>query len=419
MPLQDVVAVVLGGGRGTHLYPLTKYRAKPAVPIGGKYRLIDISLSNCINSGIMRIFVVTQFLSASLNRHVHRTYNFDVFSSGFVEILATEQTLSDSSWYQGTADAVRRQMDRILSREPSDVLILGGDHLYRMDYDELIRFHRENKADVTVGVVPISTEDAPHHTVLKADRTGHVEASRAESQESEGLAKLKSRPGDRRPYLASMGLYLFRTDVLASLLDESKGESLRQHILPAAIQTAHVSAYRFEGYWEDVGTLSAFYEANLALTRPDPPFDFYDPQRPIYSRSRFLPSSRIDDCRLERVVMAEGCRVYEADLQECVIGLRSIVRPGARLRQAVLMGADFYETAEDRAENCRLGRPHVGIGEGTSIERAVIDKNARIGKGVVIRSHKGQADRNEELYFIRDGIVVIPDNTTIPDGTMV
>jgi len=419
MPLQDVLAVVLGGGRGTHLYPLTKYRAKPAVPIGGKYRLIDISLSNCINSGITRIFVVTQFLSASLNRHVHRTYNLDVFSSGFVEILATEQTLGDSSWYQGTADAVRRQMDRILSREPADVLILGGDHLYRMDYGELVRFHRENQADVTVAVVPISAEDAPRHTVLKADHKGHVEASRAESRENEGLAKLESRPDDGRPYLASMGVYLFRTDVLASLLEESEGESLRQHILPAAIQTGHVSAYLFEGYWEDVGTLSAFYEANLALTRPEPPFDFYDPQRPIYSRSRHLPSSRIDDCRLEWVVMADGCRVYEADLQECVIGLRSIVRPGTRLCQVVLMGADFYETAEDRAENHRLGRPHVGIGEGTSIERAVIDKNARIGKGVVIRSHEGQEDCDEELYSIRDGIVVIPDNATIPDGTVV
>jgi glucose-1-phosphate adenylyltransferase len=419
MPLQDVVAVVLGGGRGTRLYPLTKFRAKPAVPIGGKYRLIDISMSNCINSGITRIFVVTQFLSASLNRHVHRTYNFDVFSSGFVEILATEQTLSDSSWYQGTADAVRRQMDRILSRGPADVLIVAGDHLYRMDYDELVRFHRQNQADLTVAVVPVSAEDAPRHTVLKANQNGRVGASRAEFQDNEGLARLKSRPGDKRPYLASMGLYLFRTDVLASLLKESEGEGLRLHILPAAIQTARVFAYLFEGYWEDVGTLSAFYEANLALTRPDPPFDFYDPQRPIYSRSRFLPSSRIDDCRLERVVMADGCRVYEADIQESVIGLRSVVRPGTRLRQVVLMGADFYETGEEKAENRRLGRPDVGIGKGTSIERAVIDKNARIGKGVVICAHEGQEDRDEELYSIRDGIVVIPDNTTIPDGTVI
>jgi glucose-1-phosphate adenylyltransferase len=419
MPLQDVVAVVLGGGRGAGLYPLTKFRAKPAVPIGGKYRLIDISMSNCINSGITRIFVVTQFLSASLNRHVHRTYNFDVFSGGFVEILATEQTLSDSSWFQGTADAVRRQMDRIRSREPVDVLIPAGDHLYRMDYDELVRFHRENQADVTVAVVPVSAEDASRHTVLKANPRGRVDASRAESQDNDGLAEFKSCPGDWRPYLASMGLYLFRTDVLASLLEESGGESLSVHILPAAIQSARVFAYLFEGYWEQVGTLSAFYEANLALTRPNPPFDFYDPQRPIYSRSRFLPPSRLDDCRLERVVAADGCRLYEADIQECVIGLRSVVRPGARLRRVVLMGADFYETQDDKAENRRLGRPHVGIGKGASIERAVIDKNARIGKGVKIRSHEGQADRDEELYSLRDGIVVVPDNALIPDGTVI
>jgi glucose-1-phosphate adenylyltransferase len=216
-----------------------------------------------------------------------------------------------------------------------------------------------------------------------------------------------------------MGIYLFRTDLLDSLLKECEGESMSLHVLPAAIQTARVFAYPFEGYWEQVGTLSAFYEANLALTRPDPPFDFYDPLRPIYSRSRFLPSSRIDDCRLGRVVMADGCQIYEADIQECVIGLRSVVRPGARLRQVVLMGADFYETEAERAENRRLGRPHVGIGKGTSIERAVIDKNARIGKGVVIRSHEGQEDRDEDLYSIRDGIVVIPDNTLIPDGTVV
>jgi glucose-1-phosphate adenylyltransferase len=376
-------------------------------------------MSNCINSGITRIFVLTQFLSASLNRHVHRTYNFDVFSGGFVEILATEQTLSNSRWNQGTADAVRRQRDRILSRAPADVLTLAGDHLYRMDYDELVRFHRENQADVTVAVVPVSAEDAPRYNVLVANPRGHVSASRTESLEFEGLAKFKSRPEDRRPYLASMGLYLFRTEALARLLKESKGESLSQHILPAAIQTARVFAYPFEGYWEQVGTLSAFYEANLALTRPNPPFDFYDPQRPIYSRSRFLPSSRIDACRLERVVMADGCRIYEADIQECVIGLRSTVQPGARLRQVVLMGADFYETQEDMAENRRLGRPNVGIGKGASIERAVIDKNARIGKRVVIRSQEGKEDCDEDLYSIRDGIVVIPDNTVIPDGTLV
>jgi glucose-1-phosphate adenylyltransferase len=363
--------------------------------------------------------VVTQFLSASLHRHVHRTYNFDVFSGGFAEILATEQTLKDSDWYQGTAEAVRRQMERILSRGPADVLIPAGDHLYRMDYGELVRFHRENQADVTVAVVPVSGEDAPRYTLLKADQGGRVSATRPESHGGERLSAFKSCPGEKRPYLASMGLYLFRTDVLAGLLRKTEDVSLSAHTLPAAIQSKRVFAYLFDGYWEDVSTLSAFYEANLALTRPNPRFDFYDPQRPIYSRSRFLPSSRIDDCRLERVVMADGCCLCKADLQECVIGLRSMVGSGVRLCQVVLMGADFYETEEDRSENHRQGRPDVGIGEGSCIERAVIDKNARIGKGVVIRSHEGQEDRDEELYSVRDGIVVIPDNTLIPHGTVV
>lgn len=419
MPLQNTLAVVLGGGRGTRLYPLTKVRAKPAVPIGGNYRLIDISLSNCIHSGLTRIFVVTQFLSASLHRHIQRTYRFDLFSDGFVEILATAQTPSDSSWYQGTADAVRRHMDRILSRDPADVLIAAGDHLYRMDYGQLVRFHHENQADVTVASVAVSAEDAPRCCILKANPQGRVVASRAESPSRAGLEDLAGRPGEERPYLASMGLYLFRTDVLARLLEGSEGNSLSRHVLPAAIQAARVYAYRFEGYAADIGTLSAFYEANLALTCPDPPFDFYDPERPIYSRSRFLPPSRIDGCRLERVVVADGCRLRQAEIVECVIGLRSVVRPGARLCQVVLMGADAYESEADRAENRRLGRPDVGIGEGASIERAVIDKNARIGKGAVIRSHRGEADRDEELYSVRDGIVVIPDNTAIPDGTVV
>jgi glucose-1-phosphate adenylyltransferase len=419
MPFQDVLAVVLGGGRGARLYPLTKFRAKPAVPIGGQYRLIDISLSNCIHSRITHIFIVTQFLSASLHRHVNRTYRFDVFSGGFVEILATEQTPSDTSWYQGTADAVRRQMGRILSREPANVLIPAGDHLYRMDYGELVRFHRESQADATVAVRPVSAEDAPRYSILQANERGRVVAFRPESEDKEVPENLRSHPGGERPYLASMGLYVFRTGVLARLLEECGGDDLGLHVLPAAIESARVYAYPFEGYWENIGSMSAFYEANLALTRPNPPFDFYDPERPIYSRSRFQPPSRIDGCRLEQVVVADGCRLYEADIEQCVIGMRSVVRPGARLRRVVTMGADLYETEDDRMENRRLGRPHVGIGKGASIERAIIDKNARIGKGVVIRSHEGEEDRDEELYSIRDGIVVIPDGATIPDGTLV
>jgi glucose-1-phosphate adenylyltransferase len=419
MPLQDVQAVVLGGGRGNRLYPLTKMRSKPAVPIGGKHRLIDISLSNCINSGITRVFILTQFLPASLHRHIHRTYQFDVFSGGSVEILAAEQTHTSTGWYQGTADAVRRQLTRILSREPKDVLILSGDHLYRMDYTQLVRVHREAGADVTIATLPVSADDAPRFGILQTDMQDRIIAFREKPQEEEVLARLQSRPGDERPYMGSMGIYVFKIDVLTDLLGRINDDDFGQHIIPAAIESMHVHAFPFEGYWADIGTIAAFYEANLALTRPSPPFDFYDPEYPIYTRSRFLPSSRIDGCRVKQTVVAEGCRLYDADVEECVIGLCSIVRPGARLCHVVMMGADFYETVAQRAENRLLERPSVGIGHDTHIERAIIDKNARVGREVTIRSHEGEPDRDEEQYSIRDGIVVIPKNAVIPDGTAI
>ncbi|HEC34187.1 MAG TPA: glucose-1-phosphate adenylyltransferase [Chloroflexi bacterium] len=414
--MQDVLAVVLGGGRGTRLYPLTKLRAKPAVPLAGKYRLIDIPISNCINSGITRIFVLTQFLSASLHRHVYQTYKFGVFSRGFVELLPAEQTLTSVDWYQGTADAVRRQMHRFLSRAPEDVLILAGDHLYRMDYREFVALHRERRADVTIAVFPVSAEDTARYGILKTNGEGRIVTFREKPKGPEALEGLESRYEEERPYLASMGIYVFRTDILARLLEETPGDDFGGDIIPAAIESTRVYAFPFEGYWEDIGTIAAFYEANLALTRPSPPFDFYDPSHPIYTRPRFLPASRIDGCRLEQVVVADGCRLYDADLEECVIGLRSVVRPGARLFQVVMMGADYYEDESQRVENRRLGRPHVGIGAGSHIERAIIDKNARIGQEVVIRSHEGEPDREEGNYAIRDGIVVIPKNAVLSDG---
>lgn len=419
MQLQDVLAVVLGGGRGARLYPLTKLRAKPAVPIAGKYRLIDIPISNCINSGITHIFVLTQFLSASLHRHVFGTYKFDVFSGGFVEILPAEQTLTRADWYQGTADAVRQQMHRFLSREPEDMLILSGDHLYRMDYSQFIHFHRESRADVTVAVLPVSATDALRYGILQTNDEGRIVAFREKPQGAEALEGLESRHGDGRPYLASMGIYVFRMDVLVRLLEENSGDDFGRHIVPAAIESVRVYAFPFDSYWEDIGTITAFYEANLALTRPNPPFNFYDPHHPIYTRPRFLPPSRIDGCRMEQVVVAEGCWLYNSDIEECIIGLRSVVRPGAQLRQVVMMGADYYEDDAEKAENRRLGRPHVGIGQGVHIERAIIDKNARIGQGVIIRSHEGEPDQEEEHYVIRDGIVVIPKNATIPNETTI
>ncbi|MBN1640404.1 MAG: glucose-1-phosphate adenylyltransferase [Anaerolineae bacterium] len=419
MPLSTVQAIVLGGGRGTRLYPLTALRTKPAVPIGGQYRLIDITMSNCINSGITRIFILTQFLPASLHRHVHRTYQFDVFSGGSVEILSAEQTPGGGGWYKGTADAVRRQMDRILSRSPRDVLIVAGDHVYRMDYGPFIERHRRAGADLTIAVIPVAAADASRYGILKTDAQDRIVAFEEKPQDPEALRRMESHPGSECPFLASMGVYVFHIDSLVRLLGGDSGDDFGRDIIPAAIQTMHVQAYPFTGYWEDIGTIAAFYEANLAMTRPHPPFDFYDPEHPIYSRSRFLPSSRIDGCQIDRSVVADGCRLYEVALRECVIGLRSVIRPGARLEHVVMMGADYYETAEDEAVNHERGWPHVGIGKRTHIERTIIDKNARIGKDVLIRSHEGEQDRDGEEYVIRDGIVVIPKNAVIPDGTVI
>jgi glucose-1-phosphate adenylyltransferase len=419
MARQDVLAIVLSGGRGTRLDPLTRSETKPAVLVGGKYRLIDFSISNCINSDITCIFVLTQFLSASLHDHIQRTYQFDIFSSGFVQILAAEQTQTSTHWYLGTADAVRRQIGHLLSRDAEDVLIVSGDHLYRMDYSELIRFHRERRADVSLAALPVSAVDAHRFGILQAVDEGRIAAFQEKPQEAEALERLVSRHGDARPYLASMGVYVFRMEALNRLLKECDGDDFGQHIIPAAIDTARVYAFPFEGYWEDIGTVLAFYEANLALTRPNPPVDLYDPDHPLYARSHNMPPSQIEGCRLQGVVLADGCRLYGADIEECVIGLRSVVRPGARLRRVVMMGADCYETEDQKAENRRLGRPDVGIGEDTHIERAIIDENARIGQGVAIRSHEGEEDQDGEQYVIRDGIVVIPKRAVLPEGTAI
>jgi glucose-1-phosphate adenylyltransferase len=360
---------------------------------------------------------LTQFLSASLHRHVAQTYKFDMFTPGYVEVLAAEQTRSSDAWYQGTADAVRKQLRHITSRPAEDIVILSGDHLYRMDYAKFVDLHREARADATIAVIPVGAEDAPRYGILRSNEEGRITTFR-EKPPADQLEGLESR-SDEKPYLASMGIYVFRMDVLIQLLEGVEGDDFGRHIIPAAIDSTRVYAYPFEGYWEDIGTIGSFYEANLALTRPDPPFDFYAPHRPIYTRPRFLPASRIDGCQVERTAVAEGSRLYDASIEECIIGLRSVVRPGARLRQVVMMGADFYEDEEQKAECRRLGCPTVGIGADATIERAIIDKNARIGEGVVIRSQEGEPDRDEESYVVRDGIVVVPKNGVIHDGTVI
>ncbi len=419
MAIRDVMALILGGGRGTRLYPLTKLRAKPAVPIGGKYRLIDIPISNCLNSGIHKIYALTQFLSASLHRHIYQTYKFDVFSGGFVYVLAAEETPSGMDWYQGTADAVRKQLSRFAHARVKDLLILSGDHLYRMDYAKFVELHREKRADVTIAVQPVAGADASRFGILKTDDEGRI-ISFHEKPRPDELDGLESIPDSDKPYMASMGVYLFRADMLRQVLVESDAEDFGKQIIPAAIESLRVYAFPFDGYWEDIGTIRALYEANLALTLPDPPFDFYDSNNPIYSRPRFLPCSRADGCHLERTVLAEGCLIEQSDIRESVIGLRSVIGPDARVTRTVVMGADFYETPGRKAENRRRDRPDVGIGRGSIIEGAIIDKNARIGEGVTIRPHApGEDMMKAENYVIQDGIVVVPKNAVIPDGTII
>lgn len=419
MPTRNVLAVILGGGQGSRLYPLTKLRAKPAVPLGGRYRLLDVPISNCLNSDIQQIYVLTQFLSASLHRHIYQTYKFDLFSGGFVYILAAEETPSGMDWYQGTADAVRKQLSRFIRPPIEDILILSGDHLYRMDYMDFVELHREKRADVTIAVQPVGRADAPRFGILKTDEDERITAFH-EKPQADQLDGLESVSGSDKPYLASMGIYVFRADVLREVLELSDAEDFGRQIIPAAIESHRVYAFPFEGYWEDIGTIRAFFEANLALTLPDPPFDFYDPDHPIYTRPRFLPPSRADGCDLERTVLAEGCLLRDSDIRESVIGLRSIIGPDARVTRTVMMGADFYETPERMAENRRLGRPNVGVGRGCTIERVIIDKNARIGEGVTIRPPTvGEEMVETENYVIRDGIVVIPKNAIIPDGTII
>jgi glucose-1-phosphate adenylyltransferase len=417
--IHDVMGVILGGGRGSRLYPLTKLRAKPAVPLGGKYRLIDIPISNSLNSGVRKMYVLTQFLSASLHHHIYQTYKFDVFSGGFVDVLAAEETPSGMDWYQGTADAVRKQLSRLGLGRVKDALILSGDHLYRMDYAQFVELHRRARADVTIAVQPVPQEQASRYGVVKVDEEGRVVSFREKPEPEEAEDALFVEDG-KPTCLVSMGVYLFRADVLRSVLEGSDAEDFGRGIIPIAIQDLRVQGFVFRGYWKDIGTMRAFYEANLALTLPEPPFEFWDPQSPIYSRPRFLPPSWGDGCQLDRAVIAEGCELGQAHIQESVVGLRSFIRSGSRVARTVVMGADYYESAEQRAENRRQGIPDVGIGEGCSIEGAIIDKNARIGDGVTIRPH----DPDEEMvdagdYVIREGIVVIPKNAVVAEGTTI
>ncbi len=415
--LDDILAVILGGGRGSRLYPLTQQRSKPAVPIAGKYRLIDIPISNCINSGIFRIAVLTQFNSVSLHRHITGTYSFDIFHSGFVQIWAAEQTMQYTDWYQGTADAVRKQMLEIRSTRAPYVLILAGDHLYHMDYAAMARLHWEKNADITVAVQPVSVSDSSRFGILKRDPDMRLTDFAEKPTNPDILAGLVSRDDPQRPYLGSMGIYLFKTEVLFDLLENGSFDDFGSDVIPNAITTHSVYGYDFEGYWEDIGTIRSFYETNLALTRPDSPFDFYETNRPIYSHPRQLPGSIVEDSHLQHVLLAEGCCVQSSEIRDSIIGLRSQIQNGVKISESIIMGADYYD--RPMSEINLDGFISLGIGPGSSIEGAIIDKNARIGAGVMIERFPRGIDLDGENWVVRDGIVVIPKSVTIKPGTII
>ncbi len=413
--LNDVLAVILGGGVGKRLYPLTRMRAKPAVPIAGKYRLIDVPISNCINSGINHIAVLTQFNSVSLHRHITHTYTFDDFHRGWVQILAAEQTPRSTDWYQGTADAVRKQLFEIKATKAEFVLILAGDHLYRMDYDQLARFHWEKEADVTVAVQPVLAGEAPRFGLLKRDPNCRITAFVEKPRDPEVLAQFVSRDDPERPYLGSMGIYIFNTPVLEELLENSAHEDFGGQIVPSAIHTHRVYGFDFDGYWEDIGTIRSFYETNLSLTRPDAPFNFYDPVRPIYTRARYLPGSVIDGATLNNVLLADGCQIHKAQISDSVIGLRSHIEVGVQIDRSIVMGADYYDPDDAPPP----GGVPLGIGDNSIIEGAILDKNVRIGEGVVIRPFPRGTHLEESNWVVQDGIVVVPKDTILYPGTYI
>ncbi len=425
MATNETLALVLGGGQGTRLFPLTQHRSKPAVPIGGKYRLVDIPVSNCLHADIRRILVLTQFNSASLNRHVSQTYRMDLFSHGFVEILAAEQTPDNPHWFQGTADAVRQAMRHFVRYEADYYLILAGDQLYRMDYGELIDAHIDRRSDITIAAQPVTPADATAMGIFRFDRTGRIVAFE-EKPDAERLAAIGRSipPGaalaghdEAKPFMASMGIYVFSRDVLIETLERQPGVDFGREIIPAALECCRVNAYAFRGYWADVGTVSSFYDAQIALTRPEPPFKFYDQRRPIYTHPRFLPGSRIVDCTVTDSIIAEGCNLEGSTIADSVVGIRADIQRGSEVRRSVLLGADFYESDEDAPPRGR--RPRLGVGRDVVLDRVIVDKNARIGDGARLVNADGVVRADGDGYFIRDGVIIVPKDGVVAPGTVV
>lgn len=422
-----VLTVILGGGRGTRLFPLTKDRAKPAVPLAGKYRLVDIPISNCINSGLRRIFLLTQFNSASLHHHISRSYQFDIFLGGFVEILAAEQTLTNDSWYQGTADAVRKNLIHLTDQSFDYLLILSGDQLYRMDYRTILDQHIRNNADITVATIPVPRAQVTGFGIMRMDSsrriTEFVEKPRDKAVqdafclEREWYSSLEISD-DRELFLASMGIYVFSRQALFDLLSDSLPD-FGKDVIPRAIRSHRIFSYVFQGSWEDIGTIRAFFDVNLELTSPNPRFDFFDMTAPIFTRARFLPVSKIEGGTIENSLISDGCLIRQAHIRQSILGLRSRVESSCHLYRTVMMGSDYYETDASAKQQEAAGEPRIGIGRNTRIENAIIDKNARIGSDCVISPAGKAKELDHPLFFIRDGIVIIPKNGIVPHGTII
>jgi glucose-1-phosphate adenylyltransferase len=417
-PQNDILAVILGGGKGSRLSPLTERRSKPYIPIAGKYRLIDIPISNCVNSSIYRIAVLTQYNSVSLHHHISRTYQPALFqlNSGWVQIWAADQTRENSDWYLGNADAVRKQLLEIQETHAKNVLILAGDQLYRMDFSQIAKFHQETKADVTVAVHSVAVEDASRFGILKARADHRIQKFAEKPSDAAMRADLISRDDPARPFLGSMGIYLFRTEVLFDLLEDKNSKDFGEHVIPKAIEGCSVYGFGFDGYWEDIGTIRSFYEANLALTCPNPPFNFYEAEHPIYHDMTYLPGSTLENCLMENVMLSEGCWVKDARIRHSIVGERSQIRQGVEISDSILMGADYYDDSSDLADHDKVP---LGIGRNSKISGAIIDRNARVGENVVILPFPRGVDLNQDGWVVRDGIVIIPKDTIIQSGNYI
>jgi glucose-1-phosphate adenylyltransferase len=417
--MNDVLTLVLGGGRGTRLFPLTHQRSKPAVPLGGKYRLIDIPLSNCLHAGLKRIYVLTQFNSASLNRHIAQTYRLDLFSGGFVEVLAAEQTPEGGQWFQGTADAVRQAARHFRELEAEYYLILAGDHVYRMDLAELVEAHIERDADITIAAQPVTIDDASHMGIFRFDAGGQM-IGFEEKPSPERLAEMgSSAPAytpagpltPDKPFVASMGIYVFSRDVLHDVLAHDRAVDFGREIIPHALGSHRVHAFLYRGFWADVGTVSSFYEVNLMFTHRGAPFNFFHPSRPIYTRPRFLPAARIHNCHIDEALIAEGAYLDTCEVQQSVVGIRTSIQRGARVTRSVLLGADFYEE--------QFGDLPLGIGRDAVLDRVIVDKNARIGEGARLVNERGIQDVDGDGYYVRGGIIIVPKGGVVKPGTVV